>query len=930
MLFRVWLAFSAVIALVLGVLAGLSVLQHNATYADLAGRRVSVIAQTVASAFQPIVDLGLPMSMVRNGDQILARAYEFDPDIIAAHAFNPSGIIVYSTDTTPPQTVPDAVLGAMQRSDRQDWSVETHGAVYGGFNVLRAERTVGSIVLAYPSGRLSAASRAMTARTVQIALAVWAVFSVLAYLTLRAVLAAPIRAIGRIGAREGHRPTARTSALLEPAIASLERDLAEADRRFEMAKDALAAGVPAGPADTMPPGKPSAVAEVAADPTRSLATRMASRLVPVAALFIVASALVMGAGTLRQVTRSFEPEFSARTDLIGAVVSENVQRVVSAGVPIDRLAGAEQYFGDMLMRLPEVARVAIVTPDGRPVLEAGDPRRGGLRDPPEARSHAILVDGEEIGAVSIEIDPGFVARSFRNVFLDMAVVVLVSILLSFEVMVLFASRSLTAPLDRLQRLAAMQAVGNFSIRAAGKATGTVGRLTALLSDRAETLHHSYQASRQTDGMAGPALEDLGRRFGLSGAAPVTLRLTHFTNIRLALFLFAAADELPASFLVLYTRAASNPWGWIESSIVISLPLAGYLLANFVTSPFARMLTERLGSRPLLLLAMVPVIGADVGLFWATSVPEIVLWRTVAGFGYALVVLACEDYVLDTAPRGERDRALGMFSAVYFGGIFAGTALGGVLADRFGQPTVFLVSAGSVTASLVLIASLTRASAARGAAGAAPSPISWRGALSSRRFLVLLAAVVAPAQIMDQAYVVFLVPLVLDGLGFEVADIARCLMLYCLAVAAVGNLPGRLVVSGLTPARGALVGQLAAGSALLLVAIEPDTVAMIAALTLAGFGFGLVRWATVSMAMEIAETELAHLGPASVLGTLRPFERIVSVAGLFAIAAVAGRIGHAGATATVAFGLLAGAILFACFAMVARHGRSLTREGADTK
>ena len=91
------------------------------------------------------------------------------------------------------------------------------------------------------------------------------------------------------------------------------------------------------------------------------------------------------------------------------------------------------------------------------------------------RSHPIMHDGEEIAYVVIDVDPRFIAKRFRDVFLDMGVVILVSVLLSFEIMVLLTSRSLTAPLDRLQRLAAMQAPGDFSRRAPSAPRGAIGR-----------------------------------------------------------------------------------------------------------------------------------------------------------------------------------------------------------------------------------------------------------------------------------------------------------------------------------------------------------------------------------------------------------------------------------------------------------------------
>ena len=186
--------------------------------------------------------------------------------------------------------------------------------------------------------------------------------------------------------------------------------------------------------------------------------------------------------------------------------------------------------------------------------------------------------------------------------------------------------------------------------------------------------------------------------------------------------------------------------------------------------------------------------------------------------------------------------------------------------------------------MALIGWLTGATRARRDEGPTTATGSWHGALSNGRFLALLVGVVAPGQLLETAYVLFLVPLVLDNLGVGVADIARCLMLYYLAVAAVGNLPGRLASAGLTPGRGSALGQGFAGAALLVIAAYPTPLAMLVALSIAGIGTGLVRWASVAAALEMAETDLAHLGPAAVLGTLRPIERISAVAGLFALRA----------------------------------------------
>src|SRR5262249_28656773 len=183
--------------------------------------------------------------------------------------------------------------------------------------------------------------------------------------------------------------------------------------------------------------------------------------------------------------------------------------------------------------------------------------------------------------------------------------------------------------------------------------------------------------------------------------PRIMQFSYLNDIRLPLFLFAAADELPLSFFPLFTRSAENPLSWIDIGVVISLPLAGYLVAIMIASPYARPLPDKSGHRNLLLLAMAPSIVAHIGLALSSNVVEIILFRTLTGFGYAIATLAFQDYVIDILPKEQRVRSLGFVTAALFGGIFAGTALGGILADRLGPSAVFYVSACLILASALL-------------------------------------------------------------------------------------------------------------------------------------------------------------------------------------------------------------------------------------
>ena len=935
MLARTWLTFSTAIALLLAILGALSSLQRNAIFSDLLRQRISVIAQTTAASFKPITDLGIPLSMIRNGSEIVARARELDHEIAGVDALSPDGDVIFSTRSML-HPLPQHLLQAMKLSRNNRWSAETSDEILSGFNIVGADdRVKGAVVVAYLKASLEAGSYSFIGDIVRTALLIWAVFSLIAFLLLRLILAAPDQAVLHIESLSRGEIVADNSSMTQaaralkywrglfgPEIEHLRINLVEAKRQYGLACESLTALSSIEPNASSSPVYADESREarsqesvVASSSTRSLARRIASRLTLLAAVFIFVSAMLLGNTILSAVNHSIEPELAARSNLIGTVVSENVQRAVAAGVPLEGLVGAGRYFGDMLQQLPEVAYIAVVT--GHVVLEAGKRIATDLvlhRERKDVRSHPIVVDGKEIAHVVIDIDPAFIARKFRDVFLDMGVVVLAAILLAFEIMVLMTSRALTAPLDRLQRIAAMQAVGNFSKRANVSTRNSVDRAARNLIERAETLNARFatlQAAMAGSDRKRALLENLRERYFLSERGPTTLRFAYFTDLRLALFLFAAADELPLSFLPLYTRAANNPWKWVDQSVLISLPLAGYLSAIVFISPFAGPLAQRLGRRMLLFLSALPVFAAHLLLYLATSVPEIVAARTIIGAGYALVTLACQDYVLDTTLKEERDRSLGMFSAALFGGIFCGTALGGVLADRLGRSNVFLFSAALVATSAMLALWFVKPVAgSRQVDSLKSSKMPILAALRDMHFASLVFGVAIPANVLLQAFICYLVTLSLSALGAPPADIGRTLMIYFIAVAIFGSFGGRVAERGVSVTLIALAGSLVAGLSLLPVAFGPGKISMIFAVLGAGFGHGLVRGAQVSVAMSIAETDLSRLGSSVVLAALRTMERLGSIVGLIAIAALAGKAGYGIATATVAFWSIAGGAVFA--------------------
>ena len=163
-------------------------------------------------------------------------------------------------------------------------------------------------------------------------------------------------------------------------------------------------------------------------------------------------------------------------------------------------------------------------------------------------------------------------------------------------------------------------------------------------------------------------------------------------------------------------------------------------------------------------------------------------------------------------------------------------------------------------------------------------------------------------------------LTLDAQGASAAEIGRILMLFFLTLMAAGPLAARL--SERLKASHAILCIGAAGLcglAMLPAGLQPSQATMALAMIATGIGGAMIRGAQVSIALTLAETDLAGIGPTAVLGALRTGERLGSIVGLVLIAALAGSVGYEAAILAAAVWTIVGGAIFAALSF----RRSLT-------
>lgn len=122
---------------------------------------------------------------------------------------------------------------------------------------------------------------------------------------------------------------------------------------------------------------------------------------------------------------------------------------------------------------------------------------------------------------------------------------------------------------------------------------------------------------------------------------------------------------------------------------IGLAVGVYGLARFVGSPPAGMLSDRLGRRPTLAIGGVVTAAGNLWCAFATSYPEFILARFVAGAGAGLIVTTGQIVLADITTPETRGRTVSIYQGTFIFAAGIGPFPGGLLSSHFGLTAPFV-------------------------------------------------------------------------------------------------------------------------------------------------------------------------------------------------------------------------------------------------
>ncbi|GAC1582570.1 MAG: DHA2 family efflux MFS transporter permease subunit [Sphingomicrobium sp.] len=124
---------------------------------------------------------------------------------------------------------------------------------------------------------------------------------------------------------------------------------------------------------------------------------------------------------------------------------------------------------------------------------------------------------------------------------------------------------------------------------------------------------------------------------------------------------------------------------------ITWVLTSYIVASAVAIPITGWLADRIGSRNLFLLATVGFVVASMLCGLATSLPEMVLFRTLQGIAAAFMNPLSQTAMMDINPPSKQASAMSIWGMGIMVGPVLGPVLGGWLTDNYNWRWVFYVN-----------------------------------------------------------------------------------------------------------------------------------------------------------------------------------------------------------------------------------------------
>lgn len=275
-------------------------------------------------------------------------------------------------------------------------------------------------------------------------------------------------------------------------------------------------------------------------------------------------------------------------------------------------------------------------------------------------------------------------------------------------------------------------------------------------------------------------------------------------------------------------------------MLLGLPISAEMGMTGISVLFAGYWIKRQGAKLSFMAGLACISLGYLGSMLAAEPWHFIVARGVVGTGYGLALLTAQAYTVKDSLLAD------MFAGVYAGSL-CGSAMGAMLAERFGYAPVFLLSAFVLLCLIPMPYLLFKGETAQKGPEEDPaeeenSPKLTRSQICSllgdRHFLGFILLSLIPSAIVCVGFLNYFLPVYLNDAGTSQSDIGRVYMLNCFIVIYSAPFFGKIVAK--IPAKTGVVcaAGIVSACSLFVLGLFSPLMASLAGAVLIGLATGL--------------------------------------------------------------------------------------------
>ncbi|EIJ42221.1 arabinose efflux permease family protein [Beggiatoa alba B18LD] len=690
------------------------------------------------------------------------------------------------------------------------------------------------------------------------------------------------------------------------------------------------------------------------------AKKIRNRLFTFSIILLILSSAGISYFALQAFENELMPEINKKSVAVGNTINQVLLRTIHYGVPFENLEGVNALFTKVISDHPDIQYIALTNSTGETLYSVGtvdDKLRNYFHQlaPNLSKRHEssqislfdnfynttmpLWGDEQLIGVLHLGVDQKLVQRSLEEITYDILIVLLVSLLITFELLLFLITLNISTPIRLINNVLVRARYGNFSYTIANQSQDEIGRFVSAFNQLIQKINLQYQAvSTQLDKLKDKSMEALRlvtlfrERYTISGNEPYKVSEKNLINIRIPVFLFMLAEELSRSFFPIYVRELYAPIIGLSQDIVIGLPISLFMLLVAVAMPLSGRWCDYYGSRRIFLIGLIPSTIGFIGTSLAFNLYDLLFWRSFSAFGYGMMFIACQGYIANNTTSVNRSQGVAMFVGAVMAASMCGPPIGGILADQIGFRAVFIMSAFlSVPAGIMVYLFLKDEVGNKETSKRAKPASMWELFILFKnvRFVVLSFLSAFPTKFALTGFIFFLVPLYLHSLDNNQATIGRVLMLYGIAAILISPLSATLADRWKQKRLFVSIGGFIGAIGILLILYWQSTLAIVISVTLLGIAHAISLSPQLALVPDICPAETQRLGQATVISFFRLIERMGAVAGSLVAAIFVGLYGYTGAIVGIGLWILVSSCLFTLAFLVLGTTPKATKTDIDT-